>query len=113
MTNLRTSLREARSSSKIELSSEELNLLLAESLAHQIDLEEQNAELRRQIENTQQGVRSVAQTANDAIITVDQHSNIVFWNKAAETIFGYSADEALGKSLSFIMPERFRKDHRK
>jgi PAS domain S-box-containing protein len=55
--------------------------------------------------------RSVAQTACDAIITVDSRGKIVFWNHAAVNMFGYSVDEAMGKPLGFLMPERFRKDH--
>ena len=51
--------------------------------------------------------RSVAQTANDAIIAVDSHKNVVFWNSAAETMFGYSADEAAGKPFTVIAPKRF------
>ena len=55
--------------------------------------------------------RSVAQTAGDAIITIDSLGKIVFWNPAAERIFGYSADEAVGRVLTFIMPGRFRNAH--
>ena len=33
------------------------------------------------------------------------------WNRGAETIFGYSAAEALGQSLDLIIPERFRARH--
>jgi PAS domain S-box-containing protein len=55
--------------------------------------------------------RSVAQTAGDAIITIDSLGKIVFWNPAAERIFGYSADEAMGRVLTFIMPGRFRNAH--
>jgi PAS domain S-box-containing protein len=55
--------------------------------------------------------RSVAQTAGDAIITIDSLGKIVFWNPAAEGIFGYSADEAVGRILTFIMPGRFRNAH--
>jgi PAS domain S-box-containing protein len=55
--------------------------------------------------------RTVAQTASDAIITIDRRGSITFWNKAAETIFGYTADEAIGEPLILIMPERFRAAH--
>jgi PAS domain S-box-containing protein len=72
---------------------------------------------RRQAEESlrlsEERFRSVAQTASDAIITVNSRGNIVFWNHAAEKIFGYSADEAVGKPLTSMMPERFRKDHEK
>ena len=55
--------------------------------------------------------RSVAETANDAIITADSHGNIVYFNRAAERIFGYASNEALNQSLTVLMPERFRLDH--
>jgi PAS domain S-box-containing protein len=51
--------------------------------------------------------RSVAQTASEAIITIDSRGNVVFWNEAAATIFGYSADEAIGKAITFVMPEHY------
>jgi PAS domain S-box-containing protein len=52
---------------------------------------------------------SVANFASEAIITLDNHANIIFWNKAAETIFGYSQDEAISKPITLIMPKRIKK----
>ena len=63
------------------------------------------------LENSEERFRSVVETANDAIICIDSHGNIDFWNQAATKIFGYSADEALGKPLTVLMPERFRDDY--
>ncbi len=57
--------------------------------------------------------RSVAQSAIDAIISADRDDNIISWNKGAQTIFGYTEEEALGKSLTIIIPERYRDDHKK
>jgi len=51
------------------------------------------------------------QVAGDAIIAVGTNGEITLWNPAAERIFGYSNDEALGKSLDLIIPERFRERH--
>lgn len=56
--------------------------------------------------------RSVAESASDAIISVDSHGNIIHWNKSAETIFGYSTDETVSKSLTLIIPEEFQQTHR-
>jgi PAS domain S-box-containing protein len=56
--------------------------------------------------------RAVAETASDGIISADQNGNIIYWNKAAERIFGYAASEVSGQSLAFLMPARFRKAHR-
>jgi len=52
--------------------------------------------------------RSVTESADFAIISADSHGNILLWNKTAETIFNYSADEVIGLPLTIIMPERFR-----
>lgn len=49
----------------------------------------------------------------EAVIISDRDENILFWNASAERIFGYSQDEALGKTLSIITPERFRERHSK
>ncbi len=47
----------------------------------------------------------------DAIIAAGADGTIVFWNDAAARVFGFTADEALGKSLVLIIPERFRSRH--
>ena len=70
---------------------------------------------RRQMEEalreSEERFRSVAQTAAEGIINIDSDGNVVFWNKAAEIIFGYSTDEMVGRSLALVMPERFREAH--
>jgi len=53
----------------------------------------------------------LVQAAGDAIIAADPKGKIVLWNPAAERIFGFGADEAIGQSLDFIIPERFRERH--
>ena len=57
--------------------------------------------------------RSITQSATDAIISADSDDNIISWNKSAQTIFGYTEEEALGKSLTIIIPERYRDAHKK
>jgi PAS domain S-box-containing protein len=50
-------------------------------------------------------------TAADAILVCDRTGTIVFWNLAAEAMFGWSPAEAVGQSLDLIIPERFRERH--
>jgi PAS domain S-box-containing protein len=47
----------------------------------------------------------------DAVVASDETGAIVVWNAAAERMFGWSRDEALGKSLDIIIPERLRGRH--
>ena len=54
---------------------------------------------------------ALARDAGDGIVIADAAGAIVFWNKAAERIFGYREDEALGRSLDLIIPERYRARH--
>jgi len=56
--------------------------------------------------------RTLAETANDAIININREGHILFWNRAAETIFGYSAGEMTGKPLDRVMPDGFLAAHR-
>ena len=54
---------------------------------------------------------ALVRDAGDAIVVAGADGTIVFWNRAAERIFGYSEQEALGHSLDLIIPERFRIRH--
>jgi PAS domain S-box-containing protein len=56
--------------------------------------------------------RTFAETASDAIITIDQHSTILFVNPVAEKIFGYTVEEMLGRQLPMLMPDYLRPKHR-
>ncbi|MFD1704331.1 PAS domain-containing protein [Methylopila henanensis] len=53
----------------------------------------------------------LVETAGDAVVVSDALGLIVVWNAAAERIFGFTAEEALGQSLDLITPERHRRRH--
>ncbi len=55
--------------------------------------------------------RSVTESATDAIISADVNGKILSWNYGAQRIFGYTANEILGKPLGLLMPERYRAAH--
>ena len=48
---------------------------------------------------------------SDAILFADREGTISLWNKGAEAMFGYTAEEATGKSLDLIIPENLRGRH--
>ena len=54
---------------------------------------------------------ALLRSASDAIIATDRDSVVTFWNPGAVRIFGFSADEAVGQSLDFIIPENLRARH--
>jgi PAS domain S-box-containing protein len=47
----------------------------------------------------------------DAVLIADADGQIVFWNAAAERLFGWSNEEAVGQRLDLIIPERLRDRH--
>ena len=49
--------------------------------------------------------------AADAIVSIDSDHRIVMYNQRAETIFGWSAAEVLGKPVEILLPKRFRVAH--
>ena len=54
---------------------------------------------------------SVLASAGDAIVGTDRDGVIRVWNPGARRIFGYEAEEAIGRSLDLIIPERLRAAH--
>lgn len=53
----------------------------------------------------------IAQTTTDAFVCADAYSRITLWNRAAEVMFGWSADEAIGQTLDLIIPDRHQRGH--
>ena len=49
--------------------------------------------------------------APDAIIFAGADGTVQEWNEAAQAVFGFSREEALGQSLDIIIPEQFREAH--
>ena len=59
-------------------------------------------------------LHTIADTAKDAIIMMDDEGKIVFWNPAAEQIFGHPAYEAMGKELHLLIaPQNYHDAYQK
>ena len=55
----------------------------------------------------------VLEISAEAVISMDAHCKVTSYNRAARTMFGYTAQEAIGQSLSLLMPELFHAIERK
>ena len=64
------------------------------------------------IVDSEQRLRCITDSAQDAILMMDPSCNISYWNPAAETMLGYTAAEALGRNLHITLaPERYLEQH--
>ncbi|MCH7859584.1 MAG: PAS domain S-box protein, partial [Candidatus Marinimicrobia bacterium] len=54
---------------------------------------------------------SIIETTPDAVISIDERGRILFWNRAAERMFGYSAKDMIQKDLKQLMPKRYWGSH--
>ena len=57
-------------------------------------------------------LEAIVHSAMDAIITVNEAQQVVLFNRAAEAMFQWKAEEALGQPLDMFIPERYRERHR-
>lgn len=71
---------------------------------------------RRQMEEalreSEEKLRTITISAQDAIIMIDEKGAVSFWNEAAEKMFGYAAAEVMGQNMyKLIAPERYHEAH--
>jgi len=77
-----------------------------------IDIAERKQAEEALLENMEK-LYAITDSATDAIVMMDNDGKISFWNPAAETIFGYRAEEAQGKELHTVLaPARYHKSYR-
>lgn len=68
-------------------------------------------EVEKALRESEERFRILAETANDGIVSADSSGNIIYFNKGAERIFGYSTGETINQPVTMLMPERFHKAH--
>lgn len=51
--------------------------------------------------------RAVAETAADAIISIDRHGRVTFWNHGAHVIFGYDEEDVLGRPFTMLIDKAY------
>ena len=70
-------------------------------------------ELDANRELTAEQYAAIVQYSDDAIISKDREGIITSWNPAAERIYGYSAEEAIGQPISILIPPHRRGEERR
>lgn len=66
-----------------------------------------------EVEKSEASIRIILDNAFDAIITMDAEGVIKNWNQRASSIFGWDANEAIGKKLvDLIIPDQYRSSHK-
>ena len=66
---------------------------------------------REALQEREARLRSILETAPDAIIVIDERGIMESYSPAAERLFGYRAVEALGQNVSILMPSPYRERH--
>jgi PAS domain S-box-containing protein len=91
--------------------SKPLDTKLIETFVYQVSIALQKKYYETELIETNQMLAAITKSANDAIIMINSKAEVVFWNDAAELIFGYSEEEMYGKKVhDVIAPEHFRED---
>ncbi|MBZ5537887.1 MAG: sigma 54-interacting transcriptional regulator [Acidobacteriia bacterium] len=67
---------------------------------------------REALQHSEERYRNVVETATDAVVSVDQSSQIIFANPATTRTFGYQISEMIGQPLTMLMPEFMRELHK-
>ena len=68
----------------------------------------ERARAEEALSETEARLAEIIDSMTDAIISIDAGQCIVHFNAAAETIFGLTAEEAIGQPIDLLIPERFR-----
>lgn len=84
-----------------------------ETALFRVRAESERAEAERARRRAEARYHSTLDNSPDAIISVDLNGHIVVFNRAAERMFGYAADEVLGATLDLFLPAPLRGRHGK
>ncbi|HUU12010.1 MAG TPA: ATP-binding protein [Phycisphaerae bacterium] len=89
-------------------SGEEVRLL--ETLSAHAAVAIENARLYERVVESEAKYRVLVENTQTAIVVVDAYRTVIFWNRGAERLYGWTADEVLGHHIEFIYPEDRRAD---
>jgi PAS domain S-box-containing protein len=68
--------------------------------------------IERSLREANERLNRMIETAHDAVVSIGAEGAVIAWNSRAESMFGWAAEEAIGRNLAdMIIPEEFRSAH--
>jgi PAS domain S-box-containing protein len=61
--------------------------------------------------NNREIIKQTLEQALDAVVSIDKDNNVVFFNPAAESLWGYSQNEVIGNNVKMLVPMQFQSNH--
>ena len=77
---------------------------LMEKYQAELQFSNELAEAAEELRISEERLRSITTSAQDAIIMLDENGNVSFWNEAATRLFGYTEQEMLGQDCHLFLP---------
>jgi PAS domain S-box-containing protein len=69
--------------------------------------------MEEKIRQSQEFLNNIVENSGDAIITTDKDGVITLWSRGTENLYGYKADDVLGKNIDFLYPNELKEERRK
>lgn len=80
-------------------------------LAHRVRTAVEGAETAEQLDSARARFEALANSPSLVVVTIDETSTVQYASPGSEALFGYTADELVGSSLTKIMPDRLEEPH--
>jgi hypothetical protein len=84
---------------------DESDRALLEAIANQAAIALENARLYSEAQREKQYFESLVRNNPAAVVVIDRDANVLSWNPAAESLFGYSQDEAIGRDIDDLVAD--------
>jgi len=99
----------AHTSKRRKFKNEDVHFL--ESVAHILSAAIQRATSESAIQKSEAWLRNLVATTQDAVVSIDRRGCVVLFNQSAERIFGYRAEEIIGRKVNTLMAEPYAAEH--
>ncbi len=99
----------AHTSKRRKFKNEDVHFL--ESVAHILSAAIQRGTSESAIQKSEAWLRNLVATTQDAVVSIDRRGCVVLFNQSAERIFGYRAEEIIGRKVNTLMAEPYAAEH--